>query len=100
MDVQTTVAQKRNGRDAIKRLALEHGDLHKIIPPMVNKLGQQQCAANLGVSQGTISLWLHKHGYNRLDLWLTPDALEVLRRVALTELGAVESVLMGEAVQS
>lgn len=100
MNVNETVAQKRNGRDAIKRLAASHGDLRLVIPAMVNKLGQQQCAANLGVSQGTISLWLRKHGYNRIDLWLTPEALEVLKRVKLTELGTVESELMREEVRS
>ena len=100
MNVQTAVEQKRNGRDAIKRLAASHGDLHKIIPAMVNKVGQAQCAANLGVSQGTISMWLRKHGYNRLDLWLTPEAVEVLKRVNLSELGTVEHELAVEAVQS
>jgi len=44
-------------------LEKEHGDLKKIIPPLVNQHGQQDTAKILKVSQATISRWLRENGY-------------------------------------
>lgn len=39
------------------------GDLHGVIPVLVNQHGQAEAARRLGVSQGTISRWLRVNGY-------------------------------------
>jgi ABC-type multidrug transport system permease subunit len=48
-----------------KLLELEHdyGDLHKIIPPLVNTGGQSYAAFQLQTTQSTISRWLRDNGY-------------------------------------
>ena len=50
-------------RYRIPELEKEYGDLHKIIPPLVNEGGQKYAAFQLGVSQATISEWLRDNGY-------------------------------------
>lgn len=47
----------------ILKLEKEHGDLEKVIPHMVNAIGQAQTAERLGVAQATISRWLKDNGY-------------------------------------
>lgn len=46
-------------------LKREHGDLHTVIPRLVNKLGQTGAAEKLSVPQSFISRWLNKHGYEQ-----------------------------------
>jgi predicted transcriptional regulator len=51
-------------RYKLKDLERKYGDLHKIIPRLVNQRGQQEDAARaLKVSQATISDWLKDNGY-------------------------------------
>jgi DNA invertase Pin-like site-specific DNA recombinase len=48
----------------LKEVEQQHGNLYKIIPELVNKLGSQKAAADeLGVSQATISIWLRENNY-------------------------------------
>lgn len=49
----------------------ERGDLHQVIPALVNQNnGLQTVAARiLGVSAVTISLWLKKNGYRPVTRW-------------------------------
>lgn len=49
----------------------ERGDLHQVIPALVNQNdGMQNKAARiLGVSSVTISLWLKKNGYRPVVRW-------------------------------
>ena len=39
------------------------GDLHTVIPKLVNEIGQSETARLLGVSQFTVNRWLKKHHY-------------------------------------
>lgn len=51
----------------LHRIAQTHGgDLHEVIPPLVNSFGQAEAARQLGLSQFTISRWLEKNGYVRV----------------------------------
>jgi hypothetical protein len=47
----------------IRELEKNHGDLHLIIPPLVNEVGQSKAAAKLGLSASTVSKWLVHNGY-------------------------------------
>ncbi len=47
----------------ISRIVEMRGNLHDVIPPMVNQLGQHQAAHQLGVSPFTINRWLRQNGY-------------------------------------
>jgi hypothetical protein len=50
-------------RNELKRLEEEKGDLHNIIPILVNSGGQKLAAFTLGISQATISDWLAQNRY-------------------------------------
>ena len=50
-------------RYRIPELEKEYGDLHKIIPPLVNEGGQAYAAFQLDTTQATISRWLRDNGY-------------------------------------
>lgn len=50
-------------RYRLKELERDRGDLHRLIVPLVNEGGQAHAARSLGVTQTTISNWLHKEGY-------------------------------------
>ncbi|MBN8594016.1 MAG: hypothetical protein J0M33_19835 [Anaerolineae bacterium] len=52
-------------RNAMAVLEKEKGDLHKVIPPLVNAGGQKLAATELNVSQATISEWLTRNRYVR-----------------------------------
>ena len=54
----------------IKELEAEHGDLHQIIPKLVNQGGQKLAAQQLGTSQTTISAWLKTNGYSVKTFWV------------------------------
>jgi len=43
------------------------GDLHKIIPLLVNQGGQKGAADTLCVTQATISRWLKMNGYRKVQ---------------------------------
>ena len=48
----------------LKEVEQQRGNLHKVIPELVNELGSQKAAADaLGVSQATISIWLRENNY-------------------------------------
>lgn len=69
----------------VRELEAEHGDLHKVIPPLVNKNGQGEAARELGVSQFTISKWLKDNGYERRTVYqLTPEGQAILAKEAQT----------------
>jgi len=53
------MAKRHRLREVEKRL----GDLHGVIPGLVNQHGQAETARKLGVSQGTVSRWLRVNGY-------------------------------------
>ncbi len=50
----------------VKRLEKKYGDLHVVIPPLVNRYGQQTAANILGVAASTICVWLQENGYKRV----------------------------------
>jgi len=66
-----------------KELERLHGDLHDLIPEMVNKHGQSFTAVSLGVSQHFISTWLKKNGYvaGVVYVKMTDKAREALKEV-------------------
>lgn len=53
-------------RFKLKELEQRHGDLHNVIPALVNKKGQNGAALELGVSGATISNWLKDNGYRQV----------------------------------
>lgn len=57
-----------------KQLSSIHGDLHKKIPKLVNRCGQEQAARRLSknelvIRQAWISRWLRTNGYKRRIIW-------------------------------
>jgi transcriptional regulator with PAS, ATPase and Fis domain len=48
-----------------------HGNLHTVIPDMLNQHGAtlQTVSKALGVSSAWLSLWLKKYGYRRISRW-------------------------------
>lgn len=58
----------------IRRLEKEHGDLHRVIPEMVNAYGQWEAGRRLGVSGTTISRWLRQNGYEYRIVWERKEA--------------------------
>ena len=53
-------------RNRLLEIEREHGDLHQIIPPLVNEDGQARAANELHVTQATICNWLREHHYHRI----------------------------------
>lgn len=47
-------------------LTEKHGDLHKVVPALVNQHGQLGAALRLGVTQNWVSRWLKENGYIRV----------------------------------
>ena len=47
----------------ISRIVEMTGNLHEVIPPIVNRVGQHEAAHQLGVSPFTINRWLKQNGY-------------------------------------
>lgn len=47
----------------LRELEEKHGDLDKVIPKLVNELGQRRAAEKLEVSQAFISFWLNANHY-------------------------------------
>jgi len=56
-------------KDRIKELEAQKGNLERVIPPLVNKVGQSEAARLLHVSQGTISRWLKENNYTLSSFW-------------------------------
>lgn len=54
----------------VRKLEEKHGDLHQIIPPLVNEYGQWEAGKRLGVSGTTLSRWLRHHGYRLETRWI------------------------------
>jgi hypothetical protein len=53
-----------------KELTEKHGDLHKVIPVLVNQHGQHGASQQLGVTQSFISYWLRKNDYMLVRKWV------------------------------
>lgn len=56
-------------RNKLLELEQKHGNLDRVIPPLVNRGGQALAAERLGTSQATISNWLKDHGYIKTEFW-------------------------------
>lgn len=53
-----------------RELEQKHGDLTKVIPPLVNAHGQAEAARQLETSQAFISTWLKKNKFKaRRTTW-------------------------------
>lgn len=63
-------------RDALKDLEQLYGDLHEIIPSLVNQGGQTFAAFQLNTTQATISNWLKHNGYTKKTEWVKEGVLE------------------------
>ncbi len=53
----------------VSQLENEHGDLHQVIPQLVNTYGCVHTAVKLGASPATINRWLKKNGYALKKQW-------------------------------
>jgi hypothetical protein len=64
-------------------LEKQYGDLHQIIPALVNDVGQVEAATRLGVKQNWLSRWLATNGYSRETVWIriTDKARQALEGV-------------------
>lgn len=60
-------------RFRLTELEDQYGNLHKVIPPLVNEVGQAETARRLGVSQATISVWLKANGYESKTVYERPE---------------------------
>jgi hypothetical protein len=47
----------------MRKLEQEKGDLHSVIIPLVNEVGQIETGRRLGISSTSISKWLKRNGY-------------------------------------
>lgn len=56
-------------RHKLREVARLEGDLHAVIPNLVNQGGQALAAQVLKVSQATISNWLKSNGYKKVERW-------------------------------
>jgi hypothetical protein len=63
-------------RDVLKDLEKQHGDLNKVIPPLVNQGGQAFAAQQLNTTQATISNWLKDNQYEKKVEWVKVTELE------------------------
>ena len=70
------------------QLEKQYGDLHLLIPPMVNMHGQAFVAQSLGVSQYFISNWLKQNGY---VMGITYIRITDKAKEALETLGTVQA---------
>lgn len=60
----------------LQALERERGNLHDLIPALVNERGQAGAAAALGVSGATISTWLRDNGYRQSVRYVQQVATE------------------------
>lgn len=51
-------------RYRLREVEQQRGDLHKVIPPLVNSHGQRGAADALNITQATVSRWLKDNGYS------------------------------------
>jgi len=58
----------------IKQLQESKGDLHQVIPPLVNKYGQSKSAQMLGICSATINRWLKENGYRKKIVYFKKEA--------------------------
>lgn len=56
-------------RYVLRELEQKHGDLTKVIPPLVIAHGQAEAARQLETSQATISTWLKANGFKPRKTW-------------------------------
>ena len=47
----------------LKQLEATLGDLHQVIPNLVNEYGQHEAARKLGISSASVNRWLKANGY-------------------------------------
>ena len=57
-------------KNKVKNLQTSMGNLHEVIPPLVESLGQKGAGKKLGVSESTINQWLKEHGYKRVTRYI------------------------------
>ena len=88
----------------IRKLEQERGDLHAVIPPLVEQYGQIRAGRILGISASTVNKWLKDHGYRRRVKYERiapkPAATSVIDEVDVrTEMPSVDemSELLAEA---
>jgi transposase-like protein len=58
----------------LKAIEKQRGDLHQIIPPLVNEYGQHKAAEILGVSVSTINKWLKDNHYQMVVTYQLTEA--------------------------
>lgn len=61
-------------RFRIRDLEEKYGDLHKVIPPLADDVGQAETGRRLGVSSATISNWLKNNGYEPVTKYVRKNA--------------------------
>lgn len=57
----------------ISRIVEQHGNLHDVIPKVVNRVGQIKGAEILGVSPFTLNRWLKNNGYELKRMYVRKE---------------------------
>lgn len=57
----------------VRELEREHGDLHDVIPQLVNIHGQSKAGELLGVCSATINKWLKEHHYRKVIMYVRDE---------------------------
>jgi hypothetical protein len=60
----------------LKEIEHKHGDLHLVIPALVNKHSQIEAGRQLGISSAAISRWLKVNGYCRKIIYVRDEKQE------------------------
>lgn len=63
-------------RKSFSQLQAQYGDLHQVIPHMVNELGQLKASQKLGTSVATINRWLKENHYNLSRIYVKEGGSE------------------------
>lgn len=56
-------------------LVMQHGNLHEVIPRLVQELGQVGASEKLGVTQNWVSRWLKANGYAMQIVYIRTNEL-------------------------
>lgn len=57
----------------ITQLKAKFGDLHSVIPRMVEQFGQEEAGKKLGLSETTVNHWLRDNGYKKVIRYVRED---------------------------
>jgi hypothetical protein len=57
----------------ISKVEAAHGNLHSVIPKLVNETSLDSAARQLGISSATVCRWLQNNGYERVTQYVRKE---------------------------